>query len=273
MAEGEEVERPPVGTTTPLVTGVSPYDRSQSLLEFLGTIAPNTPISGDQLKAVLAQVGLESVPPRRAAIQEGVLGQQRLAAGSPQEVLTQFNDQITQLQAQLQQTSQAVARQGSYALGGQRQRQRGQLFGQAANQYQQLFGQASLGGQRSLLQLATSQTPITALGTGAKSISENPIGGQLLGELGQGIGQAQPLLERLLKGNGGINPAQGNLYNNLIKNEIVPSISFTGTTPPATLGQFQFGTPSVFNQLNALPSPQVFSYTPPPNVYGTYAIP
>lgn len=240
--------RGPAGETLggPASTFAPLGGQTQQLLDVLAKGAGNV-ATGDALRQLLGELGLASVAPRATTISEGLLASQRLAAGSPQEILTQFNEQINQIQQQLQQQSQSIARQGGPFFGGQRQRAQGAAVGQAATQLQGLFGQAATGGQRALLQFASGINPLTAVGVGGQSVSQQPVGPELFNQLGGAAVDITSQLQRLFAGTGG---------GAALAAPYAPAQLPLSTAP--TLG-------AGFGALGAAPA---ISYTPPPNIYG-----
>jgi len=224
----------------PVLNGATPFDQLMQLLEIVNSPAGST-VTGDQVKQLLGQIGLQAVPARQATITEGLINQQRLAAGSPREVFTEFNDQINQIQQQLAQQSQTIARQGGFALGGQRRRAQGAAFGQAATGLQSVFGQAQNQGQRGLLQLATTIRPLTAVGSGSESVSNKPFD---FSQFGAAAGDLTQLVQRALK------PPQEQPLSAPFQSAQLP----LGTSPT----------------LSYIPPP---TYAPPPTVYGGYGAP
>jgi hypothetical protein len=120
-------------------------------------------LDSESVQMLIRQLALETVPSRAGGIQEALLQQSRLAAGSPQEIMLQFNEQINGIQSQLQQISRTVARQGGFRMGGQRDVREGQALTKAAVELQKLFGQGVLQGRQGLLDIASQTRPLTAL--------------------------------------------------------------------------------------------------------------
>jgi hypothetical protein len=122
-----------------------------------------TGLEGTQaVQELLRLAGLETMPARIAGIQEAIAQQQRLAAGSPREIATQYGDQIDQIQQQLRSTNQQLARRGGYNVGGQREQQQSKALAQAAQQLQSLYTQGVLSGRGGLLNVATTVRPLVA---------------------------------------------------------------------------------------------------------------
>ena len=151
----------------------------------------------DEAQRLLRGMALSVAPARAGAIGEALAGQQRLAQGSPQEVLQTFHEQINQIQQQLQQQAIGVARQGGRGMGGQRARAQGQTLGKAAQAYQGILGQAVLQGQKGLLGLVTGVRPLTAtqIPPSSESITSEPFN---LEETGGSIVTLASQLQRLL---------------------------------------------------------------------------
>jgi hypothetical protein len=151
---------------------------------------------------LLRRTALQTLEPRAAAMGEALLQQQRLVAGSPQEIMTQLSEQIDNIQQQLQTTSRAIARRGGAMAGGQRQRAQSQVMAQAASQLQGLFGQGAAGGRQALLALASGIRPTTALQVppATESITTAPFAH--FGEMGQASVALAQQLQRLFQGQG-----------------------------------------------------------------------
>ena len=154
--------------------------------------------SGENAQKILRLLGLQTVEPRRAGISEAILQQRRLAAGSPREIVNQLSSEITQIQRNLQATSQALGRRGGPRAGGQPQRLRAAALDQAATQLQQLTTQAILGGRAGLLNIATGVRPLTALQIPAPRESIES-GGLPFGQIGQLTASLGQQLNRLFQ--------------------------------------------------------------------------
>lgn len=176
--------------------GISDAGQLAQILQAGG--GPTTIQGSEAAQTILRQLALGLVPSRRAAIEESFLQNARLAQGAPQEILQSFNEQINQIQAQLQQASQTVARQGGRAMGGQRQRAQGALLGQGARAYQDLYGQGVLQGQKGLFGLAANIRPLTSvqIPAGTEKISSSPFD---FATAATGISTISQQLERILK--------------------------------------------------------------------------
>lgn len=219
----------------------SPYAQEQTLGPLFTRAGQGEDIT-EALQSLLRQIGISQVPSRLAGIQEAINAAQRLAGGSPQEVLTQFNQQINQIQQQLQQQSQTIARQGGYGAGGQARRGQTQALAQAAAQLQQIYGGAQTTGRANLQAFAGGISPVVGsnIPVAREGIQRNPFD---FGAAGGSLGSTAGNLQQLLAG----------LVNR--------------TPPPPALG----AQPTIQQPLAVQPStlafpapPPVFSYAPPP---------
>lgn len=109
-------------------------------------------------RALLRRSALTTLRPRAAGIQENILRQRRLASGSAREALVTLDPEFNQIQQQLAQQIQTIARQGGLSLGGQRDILQGRAVGDASTQIQELFTRARLAGNAGLLNAATGVT-------------------------------------------------------------------------------------------------------------------
>lgn len=245
--------------THPLV-GASPFARQQSMQGIQDVLSPESKTYSEQLRAYLRQMGIETMPSRYAALNEAILAQQRMAAGSPQQLLTQFNEQINQIQQQLSQQMQTINRQGGYMMGGQRKRAQGAAMGQALGNYQGLMTKGTLGGQSGLLDIVSKVMPVISANIPMPSSQSKQEATAALGEMGGMMPGIEEMLKRLMApqgaqqaGMGAMNAPFGAPMNFGQMGTNTPLV-----TNPATYAPAAFGAPSQM----ALPPP-TFNFNAP----------